>query len=122
MERRVLRLCGDSGPTEIQISRRIPDIGIRSPNASCVAANSTKWAPGLNQQPPLEAGPPLLTLTGMVSRQLTLDDIGDSSPLVFGYASSWGYSRSTAFWLLNALTVKSRSWRFATAHPHHWQK
>ena len=46
----------DSGSTEDQIARWIPDIDFMNPNVSWVAANSTKWAPGLYQQRMLMGG------------------------------------------------------------------
>ena len=45
------QVCSVSGPTEMQIARRILDIGFRSPNVSCVAASASKWTPGLDQVP-----------------------------------------------------------------------
>ena len=43
------RVGSDSGSTEDLMARRIPDIDFRNPNVSRVAANSTKWTPGLDQ-------------------------------------------------------------------------
>lgn len=56
--------CSLSGSTEVQIACLIPAIGTRSPNVSYVAANSTKAAPGIDQDQPVRCRAKKWTVVG----------------------------------------------------------